>query len=771
MKKKIKYLPLLLLFALFSYIVVANIMTWHVLTLQQIQTVSNDSLQYGKDWSPRIGDSVQFTCRVVAPPQVYIGGVYRSLLRGSDSYTCYAQDTASGVFGGIVIRKSGRVTNTNLQYVDTGNIITVKGIVQEFWSASPNTPWPNRSKSGWLTQIALDSSGPITINSIGGSRPVPKLVNINDFAIGDYPNPGGSINYVGGEKYEGMYVEIRNVTVGPGLVSRQPWSIVDGNGNKLYVRDFSNFYSTSPSPSTDTLRPWSHPAQGTIVNYIRGVIINTNSEGVLGNQLPYAIVPIYPNDLSLGGVPPQLSGPNKTPGVPTPADSVSVNVTIQSNTTVTNASVYYRINGGAFVNKQMNLAGGNIYATKLPPTALNNLVEYYFSATNTTGLTRLLPSDTSISKLFYKVKASDSLSIQEVQYCPNNGGHSGYENAIVRGIEGIVTADTIDFKNYSYTSWGGTVSAPPRVIIQNGTGPFSGIWIAGSPSDQLRKGQKVRVSGTVTYSFGINQIMTAVPSDVQILSTGNPLPAPQILTAAVLANYKSGGDTTIKKWESVLVKINTPVWISCINLARGVACTSHETLRDSIFRRNFGEFSVVDYTNTEARIMLPGAGPTYTGGPGHTYYNNWDSLNLPGRTLLTQNDSISFIQGILYYAYSNYKICPRSNSDFGTVTPVGIKHIEGVVEQFKLNQNYPNPFNPVTRIGFNLPMYSKVEVRVYDVLGRQVQTLVNENMNAGSFLIDFNGSDFASGVYFVRMTAIGKDGTNFADTKKMLLIK
>jgi hypothetical protein len=762
MKKKIKYLPLVMVFALFSYIVVANIMTWHVYTLQQIQTVSNDSLLYGKDWSPKNGDSIQITCRVVAPPQVSINNVYHTLLRGTNSWTCYAQDTANGLFGGIVIRQGTRDTNTNLQYVDTGNIITVKGIVQEFWSTAVSGL--DRSKSGYLTQIALTTSEVIGINSIGGSRPIPKLVNITDFAIGDYPNAGGSINYVGGEKYEGMYVEFRNVTVGPGLVNRQPFSIIDANGNKLYVRDYSNFFSTSPSPASDTLRPWSVPSQGTIVNYIRGVIINANNEGVLGNQLPYVIVPIYPNDLSLGGVPPQLSGPNKTPGVPTPTDSVTVNVTVQSTTTITNASVYYRINGGAFINKPMTLAAGNIYATKLPPTSLNNLVEYFYSATNTTGLTRLLPSDTSISKLFYKVKASDSLSIQEVQYCPNNGGRSGYENAIVRGIEGIVTADTLDFFNYACGSacLGGPVTSPARVIIQNGTGPFSGIWIAGSPTDQLRRGMKVRISGTVTYNYGINEIMTAVPSDVQILSSGNPLPAPEILNGSVLANYKAGGDTSIKKWESVLVKINTPVWITCIQANRGVACYSREPYRDSTFRRNFGEMLVVDNSNVETRIQLAGAN--------HTYTNNWDGVTA-GKTLLTQNDSISFIQGILYYAYSNYKICPRSNADFGTVTPVGIKQTQTVVNQFKLNQNYPNPFNPVTKISFSLPMFAKVTVKIYDVLGRQVQTLVNENLNAGSFLIDFNGSEFASGVYFVRMTAVGRDGTNFADTKKMMLIK
>ena len=114
----------------------------------------------------------------------------------------------------------------------------------------------------------------------------------------------------------------------------------------------------------------------------------------------------------------------------------------------------------------------------------------------------------------------------------------------------------------------------------------------------------------------------------------------------------------------------------------------------------------------------------------------------------------------------NYKICPRTNSDFGTVVPVGVTPISSEVKSFKLNQNYPNPFNPVTRISFSLPMYAKVTVKVYDLLGREVRQLVNENMNAGSFMIDFNGSDLASGVYFVRLTADGIKGMRFADTKK-----
>ncbi len=250
---------------------------------------------------------------------------------------------------------------------------------------------------------------------------------------------------------------------------------------------------------------------------------------------------------------------------------------------------------------------------------------------------------------------------------------------------------------------------------------------------------------------------------VQVLSSSNPLPAPEILTASVLANNKAGGDLTIKKWESVIVRLNTPVWITCINASRGTACTTQEPLIDTTFRRNFGEFLVIDNSNIEARVMLPGANLTYT--------NNWDGVT-SGKTLLTKYDSISYVQGVLYYAYSNYKICPRTNADFGTVTPVGVKSISGeVANSFKLNQNYPNPFNPVTRISFTLPEYSKVTIKVYDLLGREVRQLVNENMNMGTFMIDFNGSDLSSGVYFVRMTADGRTGMRFTDTKKMLLIK
>ncbi|MBK6538558.1 MAG: T9SS type A sorting domain-containing protein [Ignavibacteria bacterium] len=83
-----------------------------------------------------------------------------------------------------------------------------------------------------------------------------------------------------------------------------------------------------------------------------------------------------------------------------------------------------------------------------------------------------------------------------------------------------------------------------------------------------------------------------------------------------------------------------------------------------------------------------------------------------------------------------------------------------------MSQNYPNPFNPNTKINFALPKQGFVSLKVYDVLGKEVMTLVNEQMSAGSYAVDFNAANLSSGVYFFRM-----ESGEFMDIKRMMLIK
>jgi hypothetical protein len=89
-----------------------------------------------------------------------------------------------------------------------------------------------------------------------------------------------------------------------------------------------------------------------------------------------------------------------------------------------------------------------------------------------------------------------------------------------------------------------------------------------------------------------------------------------------------------------------------------------------------------------------------------------------------------------------------------------------VPKVFKLYENYPNPFNPVTKIKYDLPKKSMVKLKVYDILGREVATLVNTVKAAGSYSVDFNASSLATGIYVYRITT-----DNYTATKKMMLLK
>src|SRR4030095_7374201 len=298
MKKLLQYLIPAVLLSIGFYLVVYNT------TIMIVQTVPPDSLTIGHDRSPRLGDTVTVTGRVVAPPRVNrSGGDNRRLLRGANSLQAYIQDTSNSFWGGIIVRQADtNTTNTFFDAVDSGSKITVTGIVQEF---------PNIISSG-LTQIGLDSNSPPISNlPTIKKRPAPFQVNVTDF------DSLGIVKFTTGEKYEGSYVQLNNLTIGPQSTSgsRHIRRLLDANGNFIYLRDFSNFFSIGPDPLWGW-SAWTPPSVGATVTYIRGVIINGAYTDGNGGLYPYVIVPIYPNDFQLGNSPPFVSNVNRIPGVP-----------------------------------------------------------------------------------------------------------------------------------------------------------------------------------------------------------------------------------------------------------------------------------------------------------------------------------------------------------------------------------------------------------------------------------------------------------------------
>ena len=153
------------------------------------------------------------------------------------------------------------------------------------------------------------------------------------------------------------------------------------------------------------------------------------------------------------------------------------------------------------------------------------------------------------------------------------------------------------------------------------------------------------------------------------------------------------------------------------------------------------------FAGTDAGVFLSGDGG-----------NNWMPVNEGLTNLYISSVAVG---GTNLFAVSG-TVWRRPLSEM--ITTVGAEEI--LPKEFALEQNYPNPFNPSTKISWQLPVSGQVTLKVYNVLGREVSTLVNEYRQAGSYEVDFNASELPSGVYFYRLKA-----GEFTATRKMILIK
>ncbi len=173
---------------------------------------------------------------------------------------------------------------------------------------------------------------------------------------------------------------------------------------------------------------------------------------------------------------------------------------------------------------------------------------------------------------------------------------------------------------------------------------------------------------------------------------------------------------------------------------------------------NFG----TSWTNIAGRYTT-----TLSGQPSYHGNRSWVHEQFNLNSFIGQRIKIRFnyftdggVPGDGFY-FDNFRVVDYTN------TVIGIINIGGnIPTRFALSQNYPNPFNPKTIINYELPITNYVSLKVYDVLGKEVVTLVNEKQNAGTYEVDFDGSNFPSGVYYYKLVA-----TDYTETKKMILIK
>ncbi len=195
-------------------------------------------------------------------------------------------------------------------------------------------------------------------------------------------------------------------------------------------------------------------------------------------------------------------------------------------------------------------------------------------------------------------------------------------------------------------------------------------------------------------------------------------------------------------------------------------------------------FDLITFVPTVVPVELTSFTALSEGGNVKLKWNSSSEINNSGFEIQRSNNNVNFskigyIQGHGSTTKS-YEYTFVDNSAFGhqyyrlkQVDFNGSYNYSKVVEVtidkplgFTLNQNYPNPFNPSTIISYSIPEKSFVTIKVYDVIGNEVATLINNQMEAGEHSVKFNGSNLSSGIYYYQI----KDGNNIA-TKKLMLLK
>ncbi len=677
--------------------------TYPLLTIQQLTTTPDSVLSPGTEFSDYIGDTVRLRGTILVAPVVNASTDRRRIIAAGGRWYAYVQDPSGQPFSGITVIQNdttGVNQNTGFDLVDTAQVWEFTAVLSVF---SGNTIQAN---------LLVNPPTPVQFISQATQRPAPLELPMTTFME-------NGVLKGEGEKYEGMYVVIRNVLTSDRNASSGTFRFNDGNGNYMTMYDQSGYFTRRAHRLTG-LTDYDAPADGTFLEYIRGVV-HTRADG-------YYIVPLYPGDMLVGATPPSISSITRNnayvgPNVPVEVSSRIVDL----DGRITSAKVYYRVNMGGYTELPLTrgVADTNVFSGTIPGVAQDSaVVDYFFWAQDNENRITMNPADTSRNRWFYPV-LNRPLTIQDVQYSPYGSGFSALNNYRVT-LTGVVTADTSDIPGFGSTAL--------RVYIQNGSSPWSGIWVKGFDALNLKRGDNVTVSGKVVEDFNVTCLDSVTA--IVVNSTNNPLPAViEVSTGTIGA--KAGGVVDAEKYESVLIKYTNPII----------------TRTNADLSGNFGEM-LVDDNSGGTRVELQDGN--------HQYHNNWEP-NLTG----IQVDSLarfSSLTGVLYFSFSNWKLVPRKDDDLAGYT-TSVEN-ETIPVEFALRQNYPNPFNPSTAIEFSLPKGDNVKLEIFDVLGRKVQTLISEFKEAGNYKVYFNAASLPSGVYLYKIDA----GAN-TSVKKMILMK
>lgn len=596
--------------------------------ITSIQFKDDAALGAEDDLSAYDGDTVRIQGVVTFDPCDY------ALSSSGSRMGTFLQDPDETEFAGIhVLIDWPAIGWTDLEslndatlFVDNfqvGNIVECTGIVNQFEGN---------------TQFLLL---PIASEIIGfTSLPLPDAKEIADFMVSD--GAGGQvINTLDGEKFEGRYVEFTNVYVTDVVPSglRWFWYLQDDLGNKIQIRDMSghfrndtyddecNLWAGGAAGETNTPDIYTPPAIGTNLAYVRGVIIEFTAE------TQYGLAPLLLSDIgpSLAS-PPIISDITRTPIVATSTETVTVSATITDiDGTVAAGNLYYSYGlGSTDWNLQtMTNTIGDTWEAEIPGPGIDSFyVNFYLEGIDNDG--NMITNPSPASPISYIVYDDGINSIVQIQNSPFTSGASIWANDQINDmdIEAIVTST-----NRTYDLG--------LVAVQEGSNPYEGIFIKSAPgdgTDMLFRGDKIHItSAKVIEEFGVTKLSNIT---FTLISSMNDLP--DFVTGINPLDVDAKLYAATEPYEGMLVRFdNAFVTSQNADAAGGGA---------------FGEWRV-NLSNTPEIGMR---------------CDDY-SYELPFEFAtgeLTMGESLTYIQGAMYYSFSNWKLIPRDRNDIAGYTTV-----------------------------------------------------------------------------------------------------
>ena len=301
---------------------------------------------------------------------------------------------------------------------------------------------------------------------------------------------------------------------------------------------------------------------------------------------------------------------------------------------------------------------------------------------------------------------------------------------VLRSIDNGSTWQQINSGLYSFNIR--CLCLSPNTFLLGG-GEGTGVWLSGLPTGSNLFGGGSNLGLPIQHGIPIQHITV-------IHSNPGPYNSPSL-------------DYPIDKVFVTLQEINHP------DISELIITLEHEGIVDTLVYQP--GISGANFLSTkfkdEASLQLSQGTPPFVGSfkPANPL-SVFKGLEATGEWILTITDDVPANDGI-FEAWS-ISILSDLSSD--------VQDMNGIPSGFALLQNYPNPFNPTTTIQYSIPQRSNVILKVYDVLGNEVAVLVDEEKERGVYSVNFDASNFASGIYLYRLHA-----GSFVETKKMILLK